>query len=90
MHWRETGLGIKHHSLVSPLGSELGICGVEIRKLVGYWGSEGLGRLLVMGVLKVRRIKWGGGNGGRPSALGLLLDGIGVCGELLLKLRNGR
>ena len=88
VHGREGRLGIKHHPLVCPLGCELGICRVEIRKLVGYLGGKGLGLLLGKS-LEVSGIKWGGGDGRRPAALGLLLDWISV-GQLVRALRMGR
>lgn len=82
---RERGLGIKHHPLVGPLGCELGICGVEIRKLLGYLGGKGLGLLLWNWLEVVGRIKGSSCDGRRPATLGLLLDGISVW-QLVLEL----
>ena len=86
---RKRRLGIKHHALVGPLGCELGISGVEIRKLVGYVGGKWLGLLLGNGLEVVGGIKGSCCDGGRPATLGLLLDGISVW-QLVLELRMGR
>jgi hypothetical protein len=83
-------LGVEHHLLVGPLGSELsiGIGGVKIRLLLLLLLKDLLRLLLV--ILVELRIKRGSSDVGRPGALRLLLHGgserVGSSGVLLLLL----
>ena len=53
-------LGIKHHLLIGPLRGQLSISRVKMGKWLGYLRAKGLGWLLLLRILEVRRIKGSG------------------------------